>query len=79
MIKTLTFAHSVIVRGANATARLIVTRLQHKFNKSNNRSLSAIALRSDVAHSTGLVIEQENTVRKVLLNQIKQAQRLVNA
>lgn len=79
MIKTLTCAHSYLVRGANATARLIVARLQHKFDQSNNRSLAAITLRSEVTHNTGLVIELEGTVRKSLINQIKQAQRLVNA
>lgn len=78
MIKTLTYAHKVIVRSGNAVAQLIVTRLNKKFTKSNTRSLKAIALREDVIFSTKLVVEQEADVRKTLASQIKAAQRLIN-
>lgn len=79
MIKTLTYAHSVIVRSGNAVAQLIVTRLNQKFRKSNFRSLKAIALREDICFSTKLVCEQETDVRKNISVQLKAAQRLINA
>lgn len=79
MIKSLTNVHSIIVRGGNVVAQLIVTRLNKKFSKSNDRALKAIALREDIIFSTKLVVDEESNLRKNLRIQIAAATRLVNA